>query len=156
MYVHTYVRTYVSTYVCRRWWLQMSLKMCTLPFLRLLSPPSSTPLSPSLPSPLLPLSPSLSLPLPFSPLSPPFPPSPPLPLSPSSILTGLRDVCVDWLNGEPVEDPAMKGEKDPKAGFKVEVPRKAVRPSSTQVHMCACVCVCMGVCCTWFLTLGSW
>ena len=46
---------------------------------------------------------------------------------------------MDWLNGEPVEDPAMKGEKDPKAGFKVEVPRKAVRPSSTQVCVRACV-----------------
>ena len=75
-----------------------------------------------------------------------LPPSP----SPSSILTGLRDVCVDWLNGEPVEDPAMKGEKDPKSGFKVEVPRKAVRPSSTQVcvHMCVylCMCVCVRAC----------
>lgn len=95
----------------------------------------------------------LSLPLLSSSLSLPFPPSSSLPTLPRSILTGLRDVCVDWLNGEPVEDPAMKGEKDPKAGFKVEVPRKAVRPSSTQV--CAClhaslrscvrVCVCVPV-----------
>ena len=89
---------------------------------------------------------SLSTVLYLSSTSIPFPPSL---LSLPSILTGLRDVCVDWLNGEPVEDPAMKGEKDPKAGFKVEVPRKAVRPSSTQVcvcvlcvHACACVCAC--------------
>ena len=53
---------------------------------------------------------------------------------------------MDWLNGEPVEDPAMKGEKDPKSGFKVEVPRKAVRPSSTQVCVCVCVHACVRVC----------
>ena len=40
---------------------------------------------------------------------------------------------MDWLNGEPRDDPATRGDKDPKGGFKVDVPRKAVRPSSTQV-----------------------
>jgi cytoplasmic FMR1 interacting protein len=54
---------------------------------------------------------------------------------PKTILVGLRDVCVDWLNGEPRDDPAIKGDKDPKGGFKVDVPRKAVRPSSTQLYM---------------------
>ena len=52
---------------------------------------------------------------------------------PCRILLGLRDVCVDWLNGEPRDDPATRGDKDPKGGIKVDVPCKAVRPSSTQV-----------------------
>ena len=57
-----------------------------------------------------------------------------------SILLGMRDVCVNWLNGEPTDDPALKGDKDPKTGYKIDVPRKAVRPSSTQVHFRGCVC----------------
>ena len=51
-----------------------------------------------------------------------------------SILMGLRTVCVDWLNNEePKDDPAMRGEKDPKTGYRVELPRRNVGVSSTQV-----------------------
>ena len=51
-----------------------------------------------------------------------------------SILLGLRTVCVDWLNNEePKDDPALKGEKDPKTGYRVELPHRNVGVSSTQV-----------------------
>ena len=51
-----------------------------------------------------------------------------------SILLGLRTVCVDWLNNEePRDDPALRGEKDPKTGYRVELPRRSVGVSSTQV-----------------------
>lgn len=47
---------------------------------------------------------------------------------------GLRTVCVDWLNNEePKDDPALRGEKDPKTGYRVELPRRNVGVSSTQV-----------------------
>lgn len=40
----------------------------------------------------------------------------------------------DWETGhEPFNDPALRGEKDPKSGFDIKVPRRAVGPSSTQV-----------------------
>jgi len=51
-----------------------------------------------------------------------------------SILLGLRTVCVDWLNNEePRDDPAMRGEKDPKTGYRVDLPHRKVGVSSTQV-----------------------
>lgn len=53
---------------------------------------------------------------------------------PSRILLAIRDVCIDWLDGkERHDDPALRGEKDPKSGFHIEVPRRSVGLSSTQV-----------------------
>lgn len=50
------------------------------------------------------------------------------------IIMSVRDTCVDWLRGtEPIEDPALKGKKDPDEGFCIKVPRRNVGPSSTQV-----------------------
>ena len=50
------------------------------------------------------------------------------------ILLGLRTVCVDWLNNEePKDDPALKGEKDPKTGYRIDLPHRKVGVSSTQV-----------------------
>lgn len=46
----------------------------------------------------------------------------------------IRETCVDWSKGiEPRDDPCLKGEKDPKAGFRTDLPRRRVGPSSTQV-----------------------
>ena len=57
-----------------------------------------------------------------------------------SILLGLRTVCVDWLNDEPKDDPALRGEKDPKTGYRVELPHRKVGVSSTQVsHVPPCI-----------------
>uniref|UniRef100_A0A3Q2I8P8 Cytoplasmic FMR1-interacting protein n=1 Tax=Equus caballus TaxID=9796 RepID=A0A3Q2I8P8_HORSE len=36
---------------------------------------------------------------------------------------------------EPFNDPALRGEKDPKSGFDIKVPRRAVGPSSTQLYL---------------------
>ncbi len=78
-----------------------------------------------------------SLPPCLPPCLPPSPPSsPPHPLPPSvpRILLAIRDVCIDWLDGkERHDDPALRGEKDPKSGFHIEVPRRSVGLSSTQV-----------------------
>lgn len=42
-----------------------------------------------------------------------------------SVLLAIRDICIDWLEGkERNDDPALKGEKDPKSGFHLEVPRR--------------------------------
>ena len=52
----------------------------------------------------------------------------------SSIISSVRETCADWFQGfEPRNDPALKGEKDPKTGFHIDVPRRNVGPSSTQV-----------------------
>ena len=57
-----------------------------------------------------------------------------------SILLGLRTVCVDWLNDEPKDDPALRGEKDPKTGYRIELPHRKVGVSSTQVsHVQPCM-----------------
>lgn len=41
----------------------------------------------------------------------------------------------DWEGArEPPNDPCLRGEKDPKGGFDIKVPRRAVGPSSTQVR----------------------
>lgn len=49
----------------------------------------------------------------------------------------------DWETGhEPFNDPALRGEKDPKSGFDIKVPRRAVGPSSTQVLVpVPCLCL---------------
>lgn len=47
-------------------------------------------------------------------------------------------MCVDWLNNEePRDDPALRGEKDPKTGYRVELPHRKVGVSSTQVSCIA-------------------
>ena len=41
---------------------------------------------------------------------------------------------MDWLDGkERSDDPALRGEKDSKAGFNIELPRRCISLSSTQV-----------------------
>uniref|UniRef100_H3B436 Cytoplasmic FMR1-interacting protein n=1 Tax=Latimeria chalumnae TaxID=7897 RepID=H3B436_LATCH len=51
-----------------------------------------------------------------------------------SVLQAIRKTICDWEAGrEPPNDPCLKGEKDPKGGFDIKVPRRAVGPSSTQI-----------------------
>ena len=51
-------------------------------------------------------------------------------------LQAIRDCCADWNDKRPpVDDPALKGEKDPKGGYTIVLPRKSVGPSSTQLYM---------------------
>ncbi|XP_006821526.2 cytoplasmic FMR1-interacting protein 2-like [Saccoglossus kowalevskii] len=53
-----------------------------------------------------------------------------------SIIKSVRETCADWLRGnEPHDDPALRGEKDPKTGYNLHVPRRSVGPSSTQLYM---------------------
>ncbi|KAL3047775.1 hypothetical protein OYC64_021864 [Pagothenia borchgrevinki] len=53
-----------------------------------------------------------------------------------SVLQAIRKTVCDWEAGrEPHNDPALRGEKDPKGGFDIKVPRRAVGPSSTQLYM---------------------
>ena len=48
----------------------------------------------------------------------------------------VRETCADWIRGiEPHDDPALKGKRDPDAGFDLKVPRRNVGPSSTQLYM---------------------
>lgn len=59
-----------------------------------------------------------------------------------SVLQAIRKTVCDWEAGhEPFNDPALRGEKDPKSGFDIKVPRRAVGPSSTQVFSCPVVVV---------------
>jgi len=52
------------------------------------------------------------------------------------IVMSVREMCVEWSGGfPPVNDPAMQGQKDPKGGFNIEVPRRNASPSSTQLYM---------------------
>ena len=52
-----------------------------------------------------------------------------------SVLLTIREACANWLNGNvPSDDPCLKGKKDPPEGYKIEVPKKSVAPSSTQVY----------------------
>lgn len=52
----------------------------------------------------------------------------------TSVLQAIRKTICDWEGGrEPPNDPCLRGEKDPKGGFDIKVPRRAVGPSSTQV-----------------------
>ena len=54
-----------------------------------------------------------------------------------SVLQAIRKTICDWEGGrEPPNDPCLRGEKDPKGGFDIKVPRRAVGPSSTQVSGC--------------------
>ncbi|OXB73926.1 UNVERIFIED_CONTAM: hypothetical protein H355_008221 [Colinus virginianus] len=51
-----------------------------------------------------------------------------------SVLQAIRKTICDWEGGrEPPNDPCLRGEKDPKGGFDIKVPRRAVGPSSTQL-----------------------
>ncbi len=53
-----------------------------------------------------------------------------------SVLLAVRDVCIDWLDGkERNDDPALRGDKDPKSGFHIDVPRRSIGMSSTQLYM---------------------
>ncbi|XP_026640081.1 cytoplasmic FMR1-interacting protein 1 [Microtus ochrogaster] len=53
-----------------------------------------------------------------------------------SVLQAIRKTVCDWETGhEPFNDPALRGEKDPKSGFDIKVPRRAVGPSSTQLFL---------------------
>ncbi|XP_073990434.1 cytoplasmic FMR1-interacting protein Sra-1 [Rhodnius prolixus] len=53
-----------------------------------------------------------------------------------SIIVSVRESCADWQRGvEPHSDPALRGKKDPDAGFGIKVPRRNVGPSSTQLYM---------------------
>ncbi|KAK4014619.1 cytoplasmic FMR1-interacting protein isoform X1 [Daphnia magna] len=53
-----------------------------------------------------------------------------------SIIVSVRETCADWIRGtEPQDDPATKGKKDPDNGFDIQVPRRNVGPSSTQLYM---------------------
>uniref|UniRef100_A0A673WG49 Cytoplasmic FMR1 interacting protein 2 n=1 Tax=Salmo trutta TaxID=8032 RepID=A0A673WG49_SALTR len=50
-----------------------------------------------------------------------------------SVLQAIRKTICDWEGArEPPNDPCLRGEKDPKGGFDIKVPRRAVGPSSTQ------------------------
>ncbi|XP_052277863.1 cytoplasmic FMR1-interacting protein-like [Dreissena polymorpha] len=52
------------------------------------------------------------------------------------ILVAVRETCVDWLRGvEPQGDPAMRGKKDPDEGFLIQVPRRNVGSSTTQLYL---------------------
>ncbi|GAB0094881.1 Cytoplasmic FMR1-interacting protein [Sergentomyia squamirostris] len=53
-----------------------------------------------------------------------------------SIIMSVRESSADWQKGsESTDDPALKGKKDPDGGFKINVPRLNVGPSSTQLYM---------------------
>ena len=53
-----------------------------------------------------------------------------------SVLNGVRTTCSDIARGlNPSTDPLLMGKKDP--GYTIEIPRKQVLASSTQV--CASV-----------------
>ncbi len=42
---------------------------------------------------------------------------------------------MDWLDGkERTDDPALRGEKDPKSGYFIQLPRRCISLSSTQVR----------------------
>uniref|UniRef100_A0A8C6TL09 Cytoplasmic FMR1-interacting protein n=1 Tax=Neogobius melanostomus TaxID=47308 RepID=A0A8C6TL09_9GOBI len=59
-----------------------------------------------------------------------------------SVLQAIRKTVCDWETGrEPHNDPALRGEKDPKGGFDIKVPRRAVGPSTTQVSPFCPICV---------------
>jgi cytoplasmic FMR1 interacting protein len=43
------------------------------------------------------------------------------------IIMSVRETCADWMRGtEPADDPALKGKKDPEAGYDLKVPRRNV------------------------------
>ena len=53
-----------------------------------------------------------------------------------SILIAIRDLSADWFRGvEPAGDPILQGKKDVETGFRVELPKRNIPPSSTQVRI---------------------
>ncbi|RDD41868.1 Cytoplasmic FMR1-interacting protein 2 [Trichoplax sp. H2] len=50
------------------------------------------------------------------------------------VLICIRRTCADWLQGSEPDDPALRGEKDPK-NYTVEVPLRSCGPSSTQLYL---------------------
>ena len=51
-------------------------------------------------------------------------------------MTAIRETCADWINNkEDPNDPAIRGEKDPKTGHKVRIKNRACGLSSTQLYM---------------------
>lgn len=53
-----------------------------------------------------------------------------------SVLQAIRKTICDWEVGqEPINDPALRGEKDPRGGYDIKVTPRAVGPSSTQLYM---------------------
>ncbi|XP_066917897.1 cytoplasmic FMR1-interacting protein 2-like isoform X2 [Clytia hemisphaerica] len=51
-----------------------------------------------------------------------------------TILKAVRDTAID-LSKNAKEDPALRGEKDPKSGFHIDIPNRPVGPSTTQLYM---------------------
>ncbi|KAL5258591.1 hypothetical protein ACHWQZ_G009162 [Mnemiopsis leidyi] len=53
-----------------------------------------------------------------------------------TVVTAIRETCADWINNkEDPNDPAIRGEKDPKTGHKVRIKNRACGLSSTQLYM---------------------
>lgn len=51
-----------------------------------------------------------------------------------SIIMSVRETCADWPRQfDPVQDPALKGKKDPDAGFNFKVPRRNVGECSSNM-----------------------
>lgn len=50
-----------------------------------------------------------------------------------TLITSVRDTCADWAKG--FEDPINKGNKSSNIDLEINVPRKNVGPSSTQLYM---------------------
>ena len=51
-----------------------------------------------------------------------------------SVFLAIRDICADWLKGtEPRDDPILQGKKDVETGFRVELPKRNLPPSNSQV-----------------------
>lgn len=48
------------------------------------------------------------------------------------VIVAARETAID-LSKSAKEDPALRGEKDPKTGFHIDIPTRPVGPSSTQV-----------------------
>ncbi|XP_065670394.1 cytoplasmic FMR1-interacting protein 1 homolog isoform X3 [Hydra vulgaris] len=51
-----------------------------------------------------------------------------------TVMMAIRETVID-LSKSAVEDPAVRGEKDPKNGFRIDIPFRSVGPSSTQLYM---------------------
>eukprot|EP01136_Pigoraptor_vietnamica_P024486 Opistho-1_new@77605 len=55
----------------------------------------------------------------------------------TSILTSIRDTCIDLLNGQDNSrnDPAFKGEKDGKFTYQPQIPNREAPPAHTQIYL---------------------
>lgn len=51
-----------------------------------------------------------------------------------TVIVAARETAID-LSKSAKEDPALRGEKDPKTGFHIDIPTRPVGPSSTQLYM---------------------